>query len=120
MIAVAILALMSTTAAGAAEDIYSANFWMPHCKEIVDRPDSASGVAMYCAGVIEGTAFSTRGSRDPGRCTSAPADASRQQLTRVVVRWIEAHPARMHEPLPRLAIEALKAAWPCRGKEDSR
>jgi Rap1a immunity proteins len=31
----------------------------------------------------------------------------------VVIKYIEARPERMHEPFADLALEALKAAWPC-------
>jgi len=33
---------------------------------------------------------------------------------RVVVRYIEQRPGRMHENFLRLANEALTEAWPCR------
>ncbi len=36
------------------------------------------------------------------------------QAVRVVVRYIEQRPGRMHENFLRLANEALTEAWPCR------
>src|SRR5258708_1979768 len=36
------------------------------------------------------------------------------QFVKVVVAYIEARPARMHEQFEGLTLEALRAAWPCR------
>jgi Rap1a immunity proteins len=41
-----------------------------------------------------------------------PDSVTREQGARVVVRWMESNPDRLHEPLALLAIEALRAAWP--------
>jgi hypothetical protein len=35
------------------------------------------------------------------------------QIGRVVVQYIDNHPARMHEDFKKLALEAMRAAWPC-------
>jgi hypothetical protein len=34
-------------------------------------------------------------------------------MVRVVVAYIEARPARVHEDFRNLALEALREAWPC-------
>jgi hypothetical protein len=36
------------------------------------------------------------------------------QAARVIVRYIEARPQRMHESFVSLVIEALHDAWPCK------
>ena len=59
-----------------------------------------------CAGVVLGIAAA-----HPDVC--APAGAVRDQAVRIVVQYIDARPARMHEYFSWLAIEALRAAWPC-------
>jgi Rap1a immunity proteins len=33
-----------------------------------------------------------------------------------VIKYIDARPQRMNERFAKLAYEALKAAWPCKGK----
>jgi hypothetical protein len=115
MLTGAMLALRIATAG--AED-YSANYWLPHCKEVVEqRPidEGRFGLAMFCAGVVQGIAVMALNAPEAGRCAKPPHDVSRQQLVRVVVRYIEARPQRMHEFFPSLVLEALREAWPCPG-----
>ena len=47
-------------------------------------------------------------------CIEYPKGSTVNQGLRVVVRYIEARPQRMHESFAFLAIEALHNAWPCR------
>jgi hypothetical protein len=54
----AMLAL-ATTAAEAAEDRNSANFWLPHCKAFVANTGSNLSAQGVCAGIIEGAAFAS-------------------------------------------------------------
>ena len=37
-----------------------------------------------------------------------------EQTVRVVVQYIDSRPERMHEDFKKLALEAMKAAWPCK------
>jgi hypothetical protein len=37
-----------------------------------------------------------------------------QQEVKVVIRYMEAHPETLHEPLSVLAINALSETWPCK------
>jgi hypothetical protein len=37
-----------------------------------------------------------------------------EQEVRVVVKYIDERPERLHEPFPTLAYEAVKAAWACK------
>src|SRR6266550_2415689 len=48
------------------------------------------------------------------RCADIPRDVTYEQMVRVVIRYIEARPNRMHEPFRSLALEAIVGAWPCR------
>jgi hypothetical protein len=41
-------------------------------------------------------------------------DAYSMQIIRVIVRYINERPERMHEHFELLALEALQQAWPCR------
>jgi Rap1a immunity proteins len=111
----AMLALTVTMAG--AEENYSANYWLPHCKEVVEqRPidEGLFGLAMFCAGLVQGVAVMALNAPEAGRCAKLPRYVSRQQLVRVVVRYIEARPQRMQEFFPSLVIEALHDAWPCK------
>jgi Rap1a immunity proteins len=114
LICSAMLALVTATAA--AED-YSANYWLPHCKEVVEqRPidEGRFGLAMFCAGVVQGIAVMALNAPEAGRCAKLPQEVSRQQLVQVVVRYIEARPQRMNGFFPSLVLEALREAWPCK------
>lgn len=44
-----------------------------------------------------------------------PGDAIMLQGPKVVVRFMETHPERLHEPAIILFIDALRSAWPCSG-----
>jgi Rap1a immunity proteins len=43
-----------------------------------------------------------------------PPTATIGQMVRVVVKYIDQRPERLHEQFTVLAYEALKAAWPCK------
>lgn len=105
------LMAVGVTAAGAAEvDRDSANYWLPHCKAAIEQRDSlAPGI---CIGAISGLAFVLRAI--PAYCADVPYAATYDQIARVVIRYIEEHPQRMHKPFLNLAVEALHDAWPCR------
>jgi hypothetical protein len=61
-----------------------------------------------CSGIIEGFIFV---GKDVGVC--APK-ASMEKSVRAVVQFIENRPARMNDDFRPLALEALRAAWPCK------
>jgi hypothetical protein len=94
------------------QDYTTANGMMPGCRRIVAYEASPNTSAAYdtgmCAGII-GTLFYFGSAL--GFCS--PERANRGQALRVVVQYIDARPARMHERFQDLALEALKAAWPC-------
>ena len=48
------------------------------------------------------------------KCTAIPADVVTSQFLRVVIKYVEARPERMHEPLHLLALDAFFDAWPCK------
>jgi hypothetical protein len=110
-----LMALAISTAGAAEQNRFSANSMLLACKRFIGEGGQASDAeAGYCAGTIDilaaiGTSISER-----VVCWDVPDETTTEQRVRVVVRYIEAHPARMHEPMPRLAIEALRDAWPCK------
>jgi hypothetical protein len=110
----AALALTITVASpSAAEDISSANSRMPGCRDFVNRGNQTSLNDAFdqgfCAGTVGGIAFTKR-----SPCLDIPDGVTLGQEVRVVISYIEARPARMHELFRGLALEALQAAWPCR------
>jgi Rap1a immunity proteins len=67
--------------------------------------------ATFCLGVVQEFA-------DVCQPTGVPFQsldmATFNQMLRVVITHIEARPQRQHEDFVPLAIEALRAAWPCK------
>jgi Ssp1 endopeptidase immunity protein Rap1a len=101
---------------GAQDNTDSANFMLPYCKSFLAQDLSRSDLetnfyAGVCAGSIAAFNFVSR-SLNKGFCF--PEGATHGQMVRVVVAYIEARPARMHENFRDLALEALRKAWPCR------
>jgi Rap1a immunity proteins len=102
----AALALIGTVAM-AEENRKSANFMMPACRDSLRRDTSATFQQGVCTGLIEGISY-----MDNSQCQ--PDGVTIGQEIRVVVAYIDARPARMHENFRDLVVEALRAAWPCR------
>ncbi len=110
------LVALTVTAAGAAQDPrFSANHFFPDCKAFAEEPDRPLNFGMgRCTGIIEGLVYLLDDVSASPFCVAFPATVSTSQAARVVVRYIEARPQRMHESFARLAMEALHDAWPCR------
>jgi hypothetical protein len=103
-------ALALTVTAGAAEeDRDSANFMLPACRGFLNHSGANILFQGRCAGVIEGMVYLGK-----SQCVDVPGEATVTQAVSVVVAYIDARPARMHESFNKLAIEALRAAWPCK------
>jgi Rap1a immunity proteins len=87
----------------------SANSVMHGCRSLVDGNDHDDFLAGVCLGLI--WAIDDWGQVDKLICRPA---VTNEQMARVVVQYIDARPARMHETFFILALEALTAAWPCK------
>lgn len=115
----ALIGLMASSAA-CAEDMESANWVMPGCREYLAHSSRTLFQNGWCAGIVHGVAGMTILMKLPSEnqlfCADTPPHATNDQLVRVVVAYIEARPQRMHEPFTVLAFEAMQAAWPCRAK----
>jgi hypothetical protein len=120
---------LTVTAASAAEDMGSANGVLPGCRGMLARSSNATDPLTMglCAGIVRGIA--SMGSvavyvwnRVPldrkaplaPLCMDIPEKVTTDQEIRVVIAYIDARPQRMHEDFADLALEALRAAWPCR------
>jgi hypothetical protein len=118
------LALTVTAAEAAEKDILSANFLLPACRDFMDQKNDSSGGFLrgFCAGAVaEILAFGgmLHSVSDVfviprALCLDAPAGVTGDQALKIVVAYIDARPTRMHERFDRLAIEALRTAWPCK------
>ena len=92
-----------------ANEIQSAKWAMPGCHELIDRhgydEQFRQGV---CAGQINALMDLAN---ELGLC--APAGMTSGQAYRVVVKYIDNHPALQNEMFTELAWEALRKAWAC-------
>jgi hypothetical protein len=103
-----LLALMAP--AHAAEDLDSANYFLPGCKAMIASDGNATQQrATYCLAFVDGLVF-RRSSR-----FCVPTHVTLGQILRVVVKYVDALPERHHDQFGDLALEALEQAWPCKG-----
>jgi hypothetical protein len=91
----------------AEENINSANFVMKGCREGVARGGSDLYRQGYCFGILTGLAYDNQ-------MVCIPKGVTNEQTLRVVVRYIDQQPARLHESFRGLATEALRQTWPCK------
>jgi hypothetical protein len=117
---------LSVTAAGAAGaagvDYFSANNLFPACKAIVGSKGVIKSSNLqeahdvgFCSATLS-TLFSLGRAQmldDQFGCMEVPPEVTPEQLAQIVVRYIEARPQRMQEPLIWLALEAFHDAWRC-------
>jgi hypothetical protein len=93
----------------------SANEDMPGCRAhiaMIDKKPYETSSSFffqqgYCMGTIQGI-FSAL------MDICAPPGVTKTQMIRVVVKYIDDRPARLNEDFNALAVEALRAAWPCK------
>jgi hypothetical protein len=95
----------------------SADYVMSGCRDaatlitfsnVRESEEDASRMG-FCAGIVVGLSFM---GQPYGICV--PAGTTAQQATSIVVQYIDGQPAReTHEDFNSLAVEALRANWPC-------
>jgi hypothetical protein len=108
---VGLMLAATATGANAEPDTSSANRLLAGCRAAVGDKDSAPPVELgTCVGVVMGV-WMTAG---VAGLACSPNGVTLGQVLRVVVQFIDARPARMHEQLTNLALEALISTWPCR------
>ena len=84
----------------------TANEMMPGCREFL-TDGSNFYLQGFCAGILAGLSYTDSHGCVPNAVTTG-------QVVRVVVKYIDSHPERMHEDFGALALEALRSAFPCR------
>src|SRR5215472_8397056 len=107
--------LLSCGVAVAGPNQPSASYFMPGCRDAASLitfsvRESEEEVARmnFCAGIVVGLSFM---GQPHGICV--PPDTTSQQAASIVVQYIDGQPARIHEDFNPLAVEALRANWPC-------
>jgi hypothetical protein len=132
--------VLTVTAAPAAEETRSANYMMPGCRGFVGKSSREDDFKTgECAGLVWAVAamgynvrvalFALPADSDMAsfyklalllvpilrlKCVDIPERVTLEQMVRVVLAYIDARPAEMHADFIDLALEALRAAWPCR------
>lgn len=101
-------------AAEAKEDLFSANYMLPGCKAYLAQSPPSGFAGGLCVGTVETLNFMTPTLKRERGCADIPRGVTNDQTVRVVIRYIEARPNRMHESFRLLALEAILNAWPCR------
>lgn len=86
------------------------------------RGDYVNGA--HCVGYVQGVIddhfncqlneVSSTAAFDPAKHFCLPDGVSPNQAVRVVVKWLEDHPARLHEGAIDLVMSALKDGFPCK------
>ena len=74
----------------------------------VGESEEEASLMGFCAGTVVGISFM---GQPYGICV--PPGTTSQQATGVVVRYVDEQPGRIHEDFNPLAVEALRANWPC-------
>ena len=71
--------------------------------------------AIYCLGMIQGISLADEihGAAGHQRFFCPPQEAQTRQLVRVVVKWLNEHPKRLHEIDGVLIVLALSRGFPC-------
>jgi Rap1a immunity proteins len=82
------------------------------CRNFAQKTDSELFYQGVCAGIIDDLAY-YRLSLPEDMTYCPPNGISLGQAVRAVVDYMESHPGILDEDFRRIAIIALRAAWPC-------
>jgi hypothetical protein len=105
-VAVLSMGLFLTCEGAFAEDSLSADSKIVACRNYVSNSKDDLFLQGYCAGAVEALVEFAAGA-------CAPKGATNIQAVRIVVQYIDARPARLHENFNKLAAEALRKVWTC-------
>jgi hypothetical protein len=89
----------------------SANAMYFGCKAFVED-QTPTAESNFCSGVVHALGYVGR-ILPPQFQACVPPNSTSRQLARVVVKYMDAHPQRMHEDFKLLTLEAFHDAWPC-------
>src|SRR5215468_9725316 len=115
-IALIVVMISNSRVAVAGPTQTSADYFMPGCRDAASlitfsnagESQEQASLMGFCAGIVVGLSFM---GQPQGICV--PAGTTAQQVTSIVVQYIDGQPARIHEDFNNFALEALRANWPC-------
>ncbi len=116
LILAALVASVGDAAAQPATDDNSANAVYAGCKAFSQgqvRDAQTAMAANFCSGIVNALSGIGPYLKLPEWQSCVPPSSTGAQTARVVVKFLEEHPERMHEDLRTLALEAFHQAWPC-------
>lgn len=97
---------------------WTGNAMLGPCKNAAERPsktNATDGLAGICTGAIS-TLLDLHEFFDGEFSFCPPNNATAEQATRVVVKYLELTPELLDRDLRLLAIVAMRTAWPCKPK----
>jgi len=120
--------LMPQSASAIGTAAIDGNEVLDRCKTYIRTIDNAQAVSQsdyvdggFCVGYVTGVIDDhfmwqvNEGSpTDPTKHFCMPDGATPGQAVRVVVKWLEDHPARLHERAIGLVLSALRESFTCR------
>lgn len=82
---------------------------LPGCRESIEPGSTGEAFAQgVCIGLLRGLYYLSSD-------TCIPPAVTIGTVARIVVRYVDDRPSRLHEDFRELALEALRTAWPCSG-----
>jgi hypothetical protein len=119
------LACCISFAVGDAPVTLDGNRLLPQCEDAVRvANDSRRGLdadASYCLGFVNGImemAYDWQASTKQSKLTFLPCLPSdgmtSMQAVRIVTKYLNSHPEKLHRDAKNLVVEALKEAFPCK------
>lgn len=99
------------------------NDLLPECQISVEQlngksfPQSQTTEGLHCLayleGFLDGFSFRDVTADKPSRMLCYPEGVSTAQMLRVVTKWLQGHPERLHEPAFGLVFTAIHEAFAC-------
>jgi len=98
------IAILASSFSAIAEDIESGNFWLMLCKN----------ESTFCTGYVAAMAHMQGLYRQNINAIGRPPKGvTVGQNLKVITRYLEDHPAELHQPFILLAVRALNESFPC-------
>ena len=119
--------LLSPLVGRADDDINSGSELLKNCNAYMMVTDGSSNSKIIlgagrCLGIVRGImdagaifdTFAEKAGKTPPNVFCLPENVSTDQGIRVVVKYLEEHPADLHQRGTALTVRALKQAFPCK------
>jgi hypothetical protein len=119
ILGIALALVLAVSALAQQDNKFTAKYLLPYCRDAITNkaPSMSSDAVMQgmCVGMVDALDFvmSDLPAEDKEYRSCPPSDATLKQTVEVVIKYIDARPERMNESFKKLAIEAIRDAWPC-------